>query len=145
MSETAWQGYARTNWVRVSDLEGLKEVAACAGLSIKQDEDNPEFFCLLADVDNLTGFPSTYYTSMESMESVDFTFDRCIMPYIEIGEVLVVMEIGGQKFDAITGYAHAFIRRESGVNNVELHLDDVYGLAARAFNVEENDITEAID
>ena len=140
MSEHAWEGYARTNWVRVSNLKELNNSATNAGLSVKQNKDDPELFCLIADDCDLTGFPS-----INPGDSTDFTFDRCIMPHIEINQVLIAIEVGGQRFANITGYTCAFIRKEDGIACVALHLHDIYLLAATTFKVEEKDITEAID
>jgi hypothetical protein len=65
-----------------------------------------------------------------------------LAPHLAEGEVAVLMEGGFVKLQAVNGYAAAV---HSDGRTVELHVDQIYALAAQAFGVSEESITKAFD
>jgi hypothetical protein len=68
------------------------------------------------------------------LNDVEFSFEACIMPFIKVGEVLVLQEVGAEKLRYVTGWACAMVRRENdAVDTVGLNLDEIYTKARNTF------------
>lgn len=132
----SWSGAARSNWVRVADLEGLKKSLDNWSISVQEDGDGRVAF-----FSTVGGWPS--FSEDETGDEIEFTFSEVVMPYIAEGEVLVVMEAGYERLRYLTGVAAAFVRRGDTVENKVVELFDIYEKAASAFAVPVAQINRA--
>lgn len=130
-----WYRQSRTNYVRVKDLEGLKESVAPFGLEVSTKDDDESRVCLLPD-------DSRDDCGWRSLSDDDVEFDPTVhvMPFLEDGEILVIQEIGHEKLRRLTGWATAWSK--DGFL-AQVSINDIYGLAAAAACVDEDTITEA--
>ena len=135
-----YYGYARSNYVRIIDEEGL--VKSLEGLSVKVylSQDNPELSCLLCD--NESGWMTARYDE-ESGEETEFSFEKDVMPFIAEGEVLIVQEIGNEKLRYLVGQSVAFVRKGDTVQSIGIGMDNIYELASKEFEIPADQITQA--
>ncbi len=149
-----WTGTARSNYVRVADMEGLKKALEPFG-AIGVYPKNPgaalvngEMVCFVAENDG-DGWPSFGYEDAvgedgETTEvELEFTFEERVVPFLTPGEVLIVMEAGAEKVRYISGYAAAFQWDGQEAKSVYLSLNDIYGRAANEFGVNQETISAA--
>ena len=129
---------ARTNYVRVTDLEGLKEVLSRFPIGIHSqyaESDDPVYCFLCEDADG-SGWPYCAYD--EEDREILFSWENTVMPFVKVGEVLVVQEVGAEKLRYLVGYSEAYIRREDGrVESCHINIDDIYDKAKKLFDVGE--------
>ena len=132
-------GFARTNYVRIRDVEGLKAdlrpFLEDGQLRIAEEEDGR-----IAILDKMGhGWPvlSEYD---ESPEGVQFDPREQVCPHLEEGEVLVMME-AGREADRYA-YGHAVAYSWEG-EFVTVNLDDIYQRASAAFGVGVDEISRA--
>lgn len=125
-----WYGAARSNYVQISDMEGLKASLKPFPISI---EEKGGLFCLLSEDPDSGGWPSSAY--LDDDYENEFSFEEHVMPYVKEGEVLIVMEAGHEKMRYITGYAEAYIRKPTGIESVSISLADIYALAKNTFGI----------
>lgn len=137
---SSWYGTARSNYVRISDEEGLKTIIEELGLKVERDADNLAAF-FPSDMSDDGGWPSwvTVYVDdpedpdSEIEEEHEFDFATDIMPFVAEGQVLVVMSAGAEKERYVTGYSEAFIRQGDVVRRTLVSLTDIYELAQATF------------
>ena len=137
---------ARTNYVKVADMSALVNTLTNTGILIepaRETSTEKGKHCLLAP----NGFATvTFDGGTEEADGIDFDAELHVMPYIEVGEVLVIQEVGNESMRWVCGYANAYLRVEDGsVKNWVISLDDIYEQAALAFQNERINlpITEA--
>ena len=136
---TEYLGAARTNYVRVSDLEGLKKMAAANNLDVVPDGEGTSETPLKYALVSLSeaGWPAS---NALNEEVNDFSFAADVIPYIEDGEILVALESGDESgymaVDFIAGYSAAYQKTATGVETVRLNLNDIYQMAADKFKVD---------
>jgi hypothetical protein len=142
-----WYGAARTNYVKVTDMEGLTKSLADFDLDIvvHDGEYDPERKGLVAffPTDDSNG-DFQYSTYDEDGNEVEFDWESKVMPYVEENNVLVTMCSGAEKQRYITGDSAAYIRRGDAVSVVGICLNDIYDKAAEAFEVEKASIGTAM-
>lgn len=134
-----WYGTARSNYVRIKDMDGLRKALAPFPITIEEQDDK---VCFLSEEQDSGGWPSWAYLEDEddSKREVEFDATSCICPYMQEGEVLVMMEAGAEKMCYVSGSAVAF--NHNG-DYVAIYLTDIYQKAADAFGVDRAAITEA--
>lgn len=120
---------ARSNYVTVADIPSLEKVLKKHYIDVVTNDDGK-----VALFDN-TG---------EGFDN-DFDFKEVVMPYINEGEVFVIVETGSFESAQLVGYAHAYIRQGKRVKTRYLQLSDIYSLAAAKFGVSVETISEAAD
>lgn len=144
-----WTGSARTNFVKVKDVEALKASLAVFGDSIKLDQHfkDKSFICLEGGDPDTGGFPSSIYAgglpssiSDGDGETIDFSFEEFVVPHLAEGQVLVVLSCGADKLRYLSGDAEAYAWDG---RTVSLRMDDIYKMAAEQLNVPIDDIGEA--
>lgn len=127
-----WIGTARSNYVKIADLEGLQAALVNFGIEIGKHDEH-DTYCLLAVGDGDGGWPSFSYD--EDDNEIEFSFESLVMPFVAEGEVLVVMEAGAERLRYVSGHASAYIRRGDQVSSTSLSLNDIYDKACREFGV----------
>lgn len=137
---------ARTNFVKVEDIEGLQEsLAIFPDIIIDSHQDEPDYYMLY--VDNYDGaWPSHGEIEHKTeggvfdIEEVDFCFEEHVMPFIAEGEVLITQEISYEGLRYIDGSSSAYIRHGNDVKEVHIVLNNIYEQAAQAFGVDQDAI-----
>ena len=78
----------------------------------------------------------------------EFNWEEVVMPFIAIGEVLIVISVGAEKLRYITGVSEAYIRVDDSndydsVLSLNVDLDTIYVNASLEFGVDINKISKA--
>lgn len=138
---------ARSNYVKVADMEGLQKALNGCDVNIVEGSPNDPTtagkHALLSNSED--GWSSFLPTKTDDPyeETENFDFHIHVMPFIEEGEVMVIMEVGNEKMRYSVGEAAAFVRIGKEVKEVCVSLDSIYDLAASEFAIERNQITPA--
>ena len=127
-----WYGAARTNYVTVLDMTKVVEITAPFGIEIS-DAGLSGKYAFFPDPCSDGDF--NYYVMDDDGDEIEFSWED-IMPYVEEGEVLVVMCSGAEKLRFITGGASAYCRKGDKIMSTEICLNDIYKKAAFEFDVE---------
>ncbi|MBF0556947.1 MAG: hypothetical protein HQK96_20725 [Nitrospirae bacterium] len=95
--------------------------------------------CFLSD-DEYGSWPSYVCVENEQGEEEEVEFDPTvhICPFMEDGEVLIMMTAGAEKLRYITGHAEAY---NSEGKWVSVFIEDIYEKAAKKFGVAKSSIT----
>ena len=134
-----WYGTARSNYVKIKDMDGLKAAIEPFPISIsKGDDENEGKVCFLSDDGDSGGWPGHAYD--EDDNEIEFDPAVQICPFMEDDQVLVMMESGAEKLRYITGNAMAFNAKG---DSVRVNLNDIYKKAAETFGASADDITAA--
>lgn len=132
-------GIARTNYVTVEDVEGLKEALSPWPVEMVLNAEGK--VSLLDDDPDGTGWPT--FAQDDDGNDIELDIETVIMPFVKEGEVLVLMEAGYEKKRYVSGWAVACVRRADSVHFKRITLGDIYQLAADAFGVRREDIAAA--
>ena len=130
-----WYGAARSNYVKVKDIEALKKTLEPWPISVCEENGR---VCLLSEEEVCGGWPDIGYDGNEI--EVLFSFENYVCPHLVEGEILVTKEAGAEKLRYITGRAVAY---NCDGDSVVVDLDDIYSVAAEKFDVEFSSITKA--
>jgi hypothetical protein len=133
-----WYGSARTNYVRVSDMEALKENVLNFGIKMVEKDGKVAFF-----PDDYSDGDFPYSMDDDEGNEIIFSWEDIIMPYIAELEVFVVMCCGAEKLRYITGDAQAYCRKGSTVQFCGVNLNDIFSKAALEFDVDITQMTPA--
>lgn len=126
-----WQGHARSNYVRIKDMAGLR--AAMEPFDVEIVEKNGKA-ALLSIHDECGGWPTRF-----DADGNELIFADAVWPFMEEGEILVLMECGAEKLRYLTGVAQAF---NSDGEHVFVSMNDIYEKAAQAFGVSVASISD---
>ena len=130
-----YYGAGRTNYVRISDMDGLEAALNEKIIGLDMDFDQEGRCCFLCDSEG--GYPY-----LQDLDEFDWGAD--IMPFVEPGQVLVFMQSGAEGLRYVTGYASAYIKDTYGqIRQVEINLDDIYEMAVQKFGVPWESISAA--
>lgn len=132
-----WYGGSRTNYVKIKDMDGLKKALEPFDLEIVEDRDSPNSIALLPNSE-YGDWPTWAYT--EDGEEIELDPVGHICPFMEEGQVLVIMEAGAERLRYISGWAQAFTWDG---RFVEVSLHQIYEKAAQEFGVPLTTITPA--
>ena len=139
---SSWQGVSRTNFVKFSDLDGLKKAIEPFAIKLSQNSSAPEYWMLEGDDPDHGGFPTSAWPD-DADEAIEFDFAEHVAPYLAPGEVLITMESGHDKLRYLTGHTSAYTFDGHNVRQAHLDLNDIYSMAAKEFGVELNTIAPA--
>lgn len=127
-----WYGGSRTNYVKVKDLEGLQQALEPFDLEIVQD-----------DQDRVALLSNSEYGEWPSYgiddDETELDVHEHILPYLEDGQVLIIMEAGAEKPRYISGWAEAY---HTGGSVVRVSLQDIYDKVAEVFGMARENINE---
>lgn len=130
-----YYGLGRTNYVKIKNIEALREELA----NVPADIDIFERDGLVAfsGYQNDDGVISYAVWTEDDTEVHPF---EVIASHMEEDQILVYMEAGSEKARYV--HAHAMAMDYTG-REVLLELNSIYAMAAEAFDVDINSITEA--
>jgi hypothetical protein len=152
-----WNGAARTNGVRLADGVTVDDLrrrldALCAAVLIQADarngNANGEQIVAFFPATDDGGFPSWLSPNdtpevremlqlgegEEFPQEVEFDWAEQVMPLIQAGDVLTVMESGHERLRSITGRADAYMRTSDGqVHMVAVDISDIEVIARETF------------
>lgn len=135
-----YYGAGRTNAFRVKNVAALKGALEDADVEVVEEGPGTAVVLLVNDPDG-GGYWGTALFDDDG-EFVDELFvPDMIAEHLEDGEVAVFVHAGAEKLRYITGYSIAV---HSSGQQVRVELDDIYALAARSFDVEPSQISEAV-
>jgi len=126
-----YYGVARTNYVQIENMEGLKSALKpwIGALRICPDKSGAKFAILSMD----EGWPS--WGTDENGEEQELDVEKHIMPYIKEGEVLVLQEVGHENLRYLNGMARAWIRKKGQIQFVDVSIEDIFDKARKTFNL----------
>lgn len=128
---------ARTNFVKIENLEELKKSIECFDVKLIEHSQEEGVFMLKAVTDD-GDFPG--FQEDEDGNEIMFSFESSVMPFVEEGQVLVAMSAGHQGDRAILGVASAYLRTGKEITSSAISLSDIYSKAAKEFGVSEDQI-----
>jgi hypothetical protein len=132
-----WYGAARSNYVKIKDINGLKKALEPFNINVNEDKGDG-FVCFLCGDSSDGAWPS--YSEDDEGNELEFSFAKYVVPYMAPDQVLITMEAGAEKLRYITGYAEAY---HSDGRMVGLSLCDIYALARNEFSMSQGDISYA--
>ena len=145
-----WYGFARSNYVRVTDIQALTDLVnlKCGGVEIVTKTDQATGDTLYAFLANGTedgAFPSCYWPE-DSDETEDYDFGELVMDFIPLGEILVTQTCGAEKLRYITGSSSAYCWavKKNGKKILEskmLDLDEIYRKASKKRKITPTEAT----
>lgn len=118
----------RSNSVKVKDIEGLQESLKHFGHLWVYPEDDKYYI----SAENYDAFFQNSYND-ETDEEIELDPDIHIIPFLEDGEILIVMEISNCKLRDIYGFAGAWMK---GKKRLHIDLDQIHGLIEREWNTD---------
>lgn len=131
-----WYGVARSNYVRIKNMEAL--ALALDGVAVTFEMDGEGRVAFFGADEDSGGWPRVEVGD----ELEPFNPAVLICPHMVEGEVLVCMEVGFEKQRYVTGIAAAY-SHDGRVCAVRL--GDIYDKAAALFAVDVGSITVAED
>lgn len=131
-----WYGQARSNFVKVSDIDGLRESLKDVDIDVEQHPEHKDYYAFFSS-DQFGGWPSFIGDGDE-----EFSFETMVCPYIAEDEVLICNECGAEKTNYLSGRSSAYIRRGDQIRFTEISISDIYRLAAEKFGVSHRSIAE---
>jgi hypothetical protein len=129
-----WTGASRTNYVRVADLEGLKNALAVFPISIEAGEGKTHGMHCLISHDEYGSWPLSA-VDPDTDNEVQLDEYTHILPFIMPGQVLIIMEAGHEGQRYVSGFASAFLTTPP-YESVSVALFDIYELAKAQFGIE---------
>jgi hypothetical protein len=138
-----WYGSARSNYVRITDIDALKQdLAPLGGVRIvdkKDPETGETLYAFLGDDQDSGDFPSSYFDE-EAEDSVEVDFAKMVMKFVPVGECLILMVCGAEKLRYITGFSTAYSWRKNPNGSRTLRvkqvsLEDIYYLVQRDWKI----------
>ena len=123
---------ARSNYVHIIYMDGLRKSLAGFSIEIKKEQDTDKY----AFFGNADGRWPVFLEEDESKNPKQFCFSKNVMPYVKEGEILITMESTNEGLKYIGGSSAAFIRKGTKVSYICLELNDIYGKAAKEFKVD---------
>lgn len=135
-----YQATARSNYVKIKDMEGLKKALKPFDIAIWEQDGMVGFGQSEMSDGGWPGWCLISVADDEPEEEIEFDPAIQICPFMEEGQVLVMMESGHEKLRYVQGHAQAF-NTKGGY--VQLILRDIYQMAADKFGVPLATITHA--
>lgn len=133
-------GFARTNYVKVKDLQGLSNALKDLGIEVLSHISVPNLVAFFPPKNSdCVTFPQVQNPNDEN-ELHDMDWQTLVIPYLEDRQVLVVMSAGYEGSRYCYGDAIAYTKNQPPV---WVNLVDIYQKAARTFGVPVTDITLA--
>lgn len=117
-----WSGIARTNYVKVKDVDALTKFLDDFSVKIHKHPTMPSYVMFSpCEMSDYGGFEYQAYD--EDDNEVEFSWANDIAPHLCEGQILIVHEVGWEKLRYLTGHATAVTwdGRETW-----LSIDDIY-------------------
>lgn len=128
---------ARSNCVKIKDLEGLKKSLKPFEHLLIEEQQN-ERYCILAN--NYDSFfqTATITVNEEFEETAEIELDPQIhiIPYLEDKEILIVMEVANDKLRYIYGTSYAYMKDRG---RICVDLDHIHRLIEERWSTDEYD------
>ena len=122
MSE--WYGVARSNRFAVKDIDAFRKAIEHLEIDVaKQLEDND----VIIYSNNENGGWNDIYFCEETNEYIGVDFYKIIQEHLVDGEVAILLEVGNEKFNYLSGEAIAISTTE--INSISLC--DIYDIARK--------------
>lgn len=97
-----WYGNARTNYVRVKDVEALRNFLDGFSIQIHVHPTHPDFVMLSPhDLSDSGGFEMSSYN--EDDEEINLCWASDVAPHLCEGQVLIINEVGWEKLRYLSG------------------------------------------
>ena len=138
-----WYGAARTNSVKIKDMEGLKKsLEPFPTIEIYPRANDKDLVAFMVSRDyDYGGWPG--FGSIEnedgSENEIEFSFSELVVPFMAEGEVLIAQEIGHEKLRYVTGYAEAY---SWDGRHCAININDIMDKAAKEFGVDRATISD---
>jgi hypothetical protein len=121
-----WIGIARTNYVKVQDLEGLTQKLKDTEIRLTEGHaEHKGMYALIAGAGD--GWPTTVFDAAHEDGEWEFSLQEDVVPFLAPGQVFVAMEVGFEKERYVTGNAVAFNTTTGKL--LQVNLNDIYDLA----------------
>ena len=133
-------GFARTNYVKVKDLQGLSNALKDLGIEVLSHISTPNLVAFFPPKNSDDGTFPQVQNPYDENELHDLDWQTLVIPYLEDRQVLVVMTAGYEGSRYCYGDAIAYTKNQPPV---WVALTDIYQKAAKAFGVSTDDITLA--
>lgn len=134
-----WQGCARTNYVRVENLEGLEASLEPFDIKVYPHPKGEDYY-MLSSTEADGGWPTWVAADEDAEDAIDieFSFEEHVMPFIAEGEALIVQDGGGGRFRYAARFAGAYVRDGDRVLSESVTIDDIYKLAAEKLGISDD-------
>ena len=118
-------GRARTNYVKVKDIEILKEeLETVYGLELIEKEGLCKF--------NFSGDTAELFNVDDEIDAEPILFKDWFLPHLDEKDICVVIEVGADSDQYFSGYAYAF--NHLG-DRTSIDINDIYQKAFKAFGI----------
>lgn len=115
-----YEGWTRTNYFEVKNLEDFEKWAQKYELKVIRDESRVG----LLPAEDCNDFPyGDYYDEETDTTIEDIDFDAELRQHLKEGEIVVIQHVGHEKCRYFNGSAYAF---DSTGKSVSVCLDDIY-------------------
>ncbi len=134
-----WYGIARTNYVKVKDVDALTKFLDGFSVEIHKHPTMPGYVMFSpGEMSDYGGF--SYQAYDEDDNEIEFDWANDIASHLCEGQILIVHEVGWEKLRYLTGHAIAVTwdGRETFLN-----IDDIYEKAREVFNLPSHPIATA--
>ena len=133
-------GFARTNYVKVKDPQGLSNALKDLDIEVLNHIEIPNLVAFLPPKNSSDGTFPQVKNPYDEDELYDIDWQTVVIPYLEDRQVLVVMTAGYEGRRCCYGVAIAYTKNQPPV---WVSLTDIYQKAAKAFGISTTDITRA--
>jgi hypothetical protein len=135
-----YHGTAHTNYVGITDIDGLRAAVAPFNLEVRE---HPGFAGTYGFfVSNGLGWPD--HRVDDTGTDIGLNVCKVIMPFVQDGEVLILMDSGNQGPHYVCGRAEAWRRHASETGSVAVCLHSIYAIATNRLAVPVAQISEAL-
>lgn len=132
-----YYGTGRTNYVRVEDLEGLRDLIEDLPLRMFERDGR---YAFISDDSGGSLDVSIYDYDIGEERYLNI---RDVMPFIAEGEVLITMSAGNEGNRYVSGVAEAYVRIGDEIHETFVSLNNIYQIAADQFAVSVDSISRA--
>lgn len=124
-----YEAYARTNYFKVADMEGLRKATQDWPVSLEPHSKNKDFYCFIANEE----WPDET-VDFETDEIIQCNVERDILPFLEPEQIFIITEIGHEKMRYLHGGASAF--NTSTKEYIHISTNEIYELAKLKWGIE---------
>ncbi len=137
---SSWVGIGRTNYVRVKDLVAVETWIEQndIGVEILKGSGANRGKIALTGEDYDADIPDTFDDDQGDEQDLLAHF---VGQFLDPEDVLIYQSVGAENARYVSGYAAAY---KKGAEPIYLSLDDIYDMAAEAFDVLTSEITQAV-
>lgn len=133
-----WSGVARTNFVKIKNLDDLLVATQDLPINVVPHPEAAGYVSFDPEENDSGSFDMV--TWAEDGEELEWSWSDLCAQHLFEGQVLIVMTIGSEKLRYLTGFAEAY---DWFGNHVFVTLNDIYAKAAAEFGVPEHQIATA--